>query len=110
MDTTNLGVSLLITSFLTYLKYRSDNKKRLLSSYQSYVLYSIFIMVLSYGLLYYFQQENGKEELPKVLSSSSLVEELIEAEPITSVIEEITEQATSILDVNPSIPDWNCRV
>ena len=48
IDLTNLSVSLSITGFLTYLKYRSDSKKKLMSSHQSYILYSALILTISY--------------------------------------------------------------
>ena len=112
IDLTNLSVSLSITGFLTYLKYRSDSKKKLMSSYQSYLLYSTFILTVSYGLLYYFQQHQENYEMPRVDSSSSLtetVEELVETieEPVKNMVEQLTEQANTILDVNPNLPSWN---
>ena len=114
IDLTNLSVSLLITGFLTYLKYRSDSKKKLISSYQSYILYSAFILTISYGLMYYFQQNQNEIEsnLPKVDSFSSLtnpVEKIIEVveEPVENIVTELIEQTNTILDVNPTLPSWN---
>jgi hypothetical protein len=114
IDLTNLVVSLSITGFLTYLKYRSDSNKKLMSSYQSYILYSVFILTISYGLLYYFQQNQNEIEsgLSKVDSSqvTSAVEQVGTVKQVTATVEPVitvVEQVNTILDVNPALPSWD---
>lgn len=119
LNNTILIISSILAIIVAYLKYRSDNKNKSLNPIKTYLLYAGSTLTISYLGINYFNQNNDNtlQDMVDTVKSSledtgttlvDTTQEVVKetAEQVVEVAKKTATTTKSMMDINPSLPNW----